>query len=35
MYEMQQVSNAIILHLKAGNENNKASNDSLAHNATI
>jgi hypothetical protein len=33
MYEMQKVSNVIILHLKAGNKNNKASNDSLAHNA--
>jgi hypothetical protein len=35
MYKMQQVSNMIILHLKEGNENNRASNDSLAHNATI
>jgi hypothetical protein len=34
IYKMQQVSNAIILHLNACNENNKASNDSLAHNAT-
>jgi hypothetical protein len=33
MCEMKQVSNAIIL-LKAGNENNKASNDSVAYNAT-
>jgi hypothetical protein len=34
MRKMQQVSNTIILHLKVGNENNKASNDSVAYNAT-
>jgi hypothetical protein len=35
MYKIQPVSNVIVLHLKAGNENNKAFNHSLAHNATI